>query len=320
MPRRSVFDHARLSRTLDAQHQVITRGQALACGVPRSTVTSWCQPKGKWQRLLPGVYLTVTGRPTPEQRLTAAQLYAGPRSVITGAAALRSYRLRAPGPDVIDVLVPQATRRQSVGFVRIHRTRRLPRVYRIGVIRYAVPPRAVADSAQLLASLNDVRAVVAEAIQKQTCSIAQLGLELQQAGTRDGSQLRIALIDIRAGSRSVAEIRFRERVEKSSLPPPRYNVFLRSADGTDIGEVDAWWAEAGVSVEIDSQEYHFYRADWLKTEAKRSRLLKHGIFPHNIAPVRVENDWDAVYAELRSSLEKGRQRPRLPIVAFDPVA
>lgn len=320
MPRRSVFDHARLARTLDGQHQVISRSQALACGVPRSTVTSWSGPQGKWQRLLPGVYLTVTGKPTPEQRLAAALLYAGPHSAITGAAALRGYRLRAPGPDVIDVLVPKTARRQSVGFVRIHRTRRLPRVVRAGVIRYAAPARAVADAAQLLPSVDDARSVVAEAIQKQACSIAQLGLELQAAGTRDSSQLRIALNDIRAGARSVAEIRFRERVERSALPPPQYNVFLRSADGSDIGEVDAWWADAGVSVEIDSQEYHFYRADWLKTEAKRSRLLKQGIFPHNIAPVRVDNDWDAVLAELSASLEKGRQRAPLPIVAFEPAA
>jgi hypothetical protein len=320
MPRRAVFDHDRLARILDAQHQVISRGQALACGLPRSTVTSWSTPTGKWQRMLPGVYLTVTGKPAPEQRLMAALLYAGPRSVITGVAALRSYRLRAPGSDVIDVVVPQETRRQGTGFVRIHRTRQLPRVYKTGVIRYAAPARAVADAARLLPSLDDVRAVVAEAIQRQTCSLAQLGLELERAGSRDSNRLRTALADVRAGSRSVAEIRFRERVEQSTLPPPQYNVFLRAADGTDIGEVDAWWADAGVSVEIDSQEYHFYRADWLRTEAKRSRLLKCGIFPHNIAPVRIDQDWAAVYSELRSSLEKGRQRPRLPLVAFEPVA
>lgn len=318
MPRRAVFDHDRLARTLDAQHQVITRTQALACGIPRSTVASWGKPQGKWQRLLPGVYLTVTGRPTPDQRLMAALLYGGPRSLITGTAALRAYRLRAPGPDIIDLLVPMATRRQNTGFVRIHRTRQLPRGRRLGALRYADPARAIADAAQLLVSIDDVRAVVAEAIQKQTCNLAQLGLELQRAGTRDTGRLRTALSDIRAGSRSVAEVRFRECVEQSDLPAPKYNVFLRAADGTDIGEVDAWWADAGVSVEIDSQEYHFYRADWLKTEAKRSRLLKHGIFPHNIAPVRVANDWQAIYSELRSSIEKGRQRPRLHIAAFEP--
>jgi hypothetical protein len=255
-----------------------------------------------------------------EQRLMAALLYGGPRSVITGPAALRAYRLRVPGPDVIDILVPRTTRRQNVSFVRMHRTRQLPRVRRIGPVRYAEPARAVADAAQLLPTIDDVRAVVAEAIQKQLCNLALLGLELERAGTRDMSRLRTALADVRAGSRSVAEIRFRERVEQSALPRPQYNVFLRAANGTDIGEVDAWWADAGVSVEIDSQEYHFYRTDWLRTEAKRSRLLKHGIFPHNIAPVRVANDWDAIYSELKSSLEKGRQRPRLQIAAFEPAA
>lgn len=283
-------------------------------------MASWGKPKGKWQRLLPGVYLTATGQPTPEQRLMAALLYGGPRSVITGTAALRAYQLRAPGPDVIDLLVPMATRRQNVGFVRIHRTRQLPRMRRPGVLRYADPSRAVADAAQLLPSVDDVRAVVAEAIQKQACNLAQLGLELKRAGARDTSRLRTALSDIQAGSRSVAEVRFRERVEQSDLPAPKYNVFLRAADGTAIGEVDAWWADAGVSVEIDSREYHFYRAGWLKTETKRSRLLKYGVFPHNIAPVRVADDWNAVYSELKSSLERGRQRPRLEIVAFEPPA
>jgi hypothetical protein len=178
----------------------------------------------------------------------------------------------------------------------------------------------VADSARVLTSLDDVKAVVAEAVQKQACSMAELGLELEEGPSQESARLRAALASVRAGTRSVAEDRFRERVMRSNLPAPRYNVFLRAADGTDIGEVDAWWADAGVSVEIDSQEYHFYRADWLRTDAKRSRLLKHGVFPHNIAPARVDHDWDAVHEELRASLEIGRKRPRLSIVAFDPVA
>jgi hypothetical protein len=320
MPKRAVFDHDLLARTLAAQDHVISRQQALTCGIPRNTVGHWCRPGGKWQKLLPGVYLAVTGKPTNEQRLVAAALYAGPRAVITGPAALRLHRLRAPGPDIIDVLVPHVVRRQSAGFVRVHRTTRRPRVYRTGVVRYCHAARAVADSARLLTSLDDVKAVVAEAVQKRACSIAEIGLELDKGPSTDSTRLRAALRSVRAGTRSVAEDRFRERVMKSGLPAPRYNVFLRAADGTDIGEVDAWWADAGVSVEIDSQEYHFYRSDWLRTDAKRSRLLKHGIFPHNIAPARVDHDWDAVCDELRSSLEMGRKRPPLPIVAFDPAA
>ena len=308
-----------LSRTLAAQYQVISRQQALKCGVPRSTVTTWCRSNKKWQKLLPGVYLAVTGTPASDQRMVAAMLYAGKSSVITGSAALRLHRLRPRGPDIVDVLIPWTARRQNVGFVRIHRTRRMPRMYRTGVVLFAAPARAVADASRLLTSLDDVRAMVADAVQRRCCSIAEIGLELRDGGSRGTAQLRQALAEVRAGTRSVAEIHFRERIARSGLPQPRFNVFLKTSDGADIGEVDAWWGDAGVSVEIDSQEYHFYRADWLRTDAKRGRLLKHGIFPHNIAPARVQNDWDNVCQEIQSSLDQGRNRPRLPIVAFDPV-
>ncbi len=285
--------------------------------MPDSTVQSWVAPGGKWLKILPGVYSTVTGKAAVEQRQVAALLYAGAHSVITGPAAIRLHRLRSPGPDTIDVLIPWTVKRQSIGFVRIHRTRRVPGFYRRGPIRFARAARAVADAAREFTALDDVRAVVAEAVQKQACSLAEIGLELEEGSTRDSFHLRVALAEVRDGIRSVAEARFRQRVQRSDLPPPRYNVFLRAADGTDIGEADAWWADAGDSAEIDSQEYHFYRDGWLRTDAKHSRMLKYGILPHHFAPSRIDNDWRNVYDELKSSIHEGRQRPRLPIVAFD---
>jgi hypothetical protein len=317
MPKLSVYDIARLRRIVRAQHQVITRTQALECGMPHSTVDSWVMPGRKWAKILPGVYSTVTGKVTVEQRQVAALLYAGPDSVITGPAAIRLHRLRSPGSDMIDVLIPWAVKRQSTDFVRIHRTRRVPGFYRRGPIRFARAARAVADAARQFTTLDDVRAVVAEAVQKQACSIAEIGLELEEGSSRDSTHLRAALAEVRDGIRSVAEARFRHRIQRSDLPPPRYNVFLRAADGTDIGEADAWWADAGVSAEIDSQEYHFFRDGWLRTDAKHSRMLKYGILPHHFAPSRVDNDWAAIYDELKSSIHEGRQRPRLRIVAFD---
>ena len=302
---------------LGSQRQVITRAQALKCGIPHTTLDRRIAPDGPWQKLLPGTYLTVTGRPAAEQRHVAALLYAGPISVITGPAAIRLHRLRSPGPDTIDVLVPWTVKRQSTGFVRIHRTRRMPACYRTGPIRFARAARAVADAAHGFTALDDVRSVVAEAVQKQACSIAEIGLELEEGSSRDSVHLRAALAEVRDGIRSVAEARFRRRVQQSDLPPPQYNVFLRAADGTDIGEADAWWADAGVSAEIDSQEYHFFRDGWLRTDAKHSRMLKHGILPHHFAPSRVDNDWSGIYDELKSSIKKGRQRGLLGIIAFD---
>jgi hypothetical protein len=61
MPKRSDYDAERLRRVLQAQRQVITRAQALLCGMPHSTVDRYAAPGGRWQRLLPGVYLALTG-------------------------------------------------------------------------------------------------------------------------------------------------------------------------------------------------------------------------------------------------------------------
>jgi hypothetical protein len=295
---------------------VITRSQVLACGVPESTVSVWIRPGGKWQKLLPGIYLALTGTPTIRQRHLAAQLYGGSKSVITGSAAIRARRLRVAPSERVDVLIPWSVKRQSVGFARMHRTRHMPAFNRAGPVRYATAARAVADAAHWSADLDEVRAVVAEAVQKQACSIEELGIELAQGANIGSSRLRVALSEVRGGVRSAAEAQFRDRVMRSDLPMPQFNVFLRAADGLSIGEVDAWWADAGVAAEIDSQEYHFYREGWLKTDAKHGRMLKHDIKPHHFAPRRVTTDWLGVYAELKASINSGLKRPRLNIIAI----
>lgn len=318
MPKLSAYDVDQMHQLLRFQHQVITRAQALECGLPHASVDRRTAPGGPWQKLLPGTYLTVTGMPSAEQYQVAALLYAGPDSVITGPAAIRLHRLRSPGPNSIDVLVPWTAKRQSIGFVRIHRTRRMPRFYWTGPIRFATAGRAVADAAHGFTALDDARAVVAEAVQRRACTVAEIATELEEGSRRDTRHLRIALAEVSAGARSVAETRFLNRVRGSDLPKPEFNVQLVAADGTLIAEVDAWWADAGVAAEVDSQEYHFYRSDWLRTEARHGRMLKYGIFPHHFAPSRIESDWAGIYGELKSSIEMGLQRPRLPIEALQP--
>jgi len=166
MPKKSDYDAERLRHVLQAQRQVITRKQALLCGMPHSTVDRYAAPAGRWQRLLPGVYLAVTGTATQDQRDMAALLYAGRRSLLTGSAAMRRHHLRPAGPDVVDVLIPWERSRQSAGFVRIHRTQRMPeRLFATGQIRLAKVPRAVADAARSLNRFDDVRHVVCEAVQ-----------------------------------------------------------------------------------------------------------------------------------------------------------
>src|SRR5262249_48512038 len=124
---------------------------------------------------LPGVYLSHTGTATDEQCDMAALLYAGPRSALTGPAALRRHSARAPRTDAVDVLVPQATRRQDAGFARLHRTARLPRLVCVaGEISYVVAPRAVADAVRGMTDIGEVRAVVADSVQGGICPVPRL--------------------------------------------------------------------------------------------------------------------------------------------------
>lgn len=91
---------------LTSQSRVLTRSQAFELGITASALQHRLRQSGPWQRLLPGIYLTSTGKPTWEQLETAALLHAGDNGLITGPAALRNYRIRGQDSRLVDVLVP----------------------------------------------------------------------------------------------------------------------------------------------------------------------------------------------------------------------
>jgi hypothetical protein len=302
---------------LQVQYQVVTRGQALLCGVPHTTLDRQIAPGGPWQRLLPGVYLTVTGTATRDQREMAALLYAGPHSLITGSAAVRRHRLSSPGPDLVDVLIPWNARKQSVGFVRVHRTRRIPtRGYVTGQIRFTAPPRAVADAARTLTRFDDVRHVVCAVVQQRACTVAELTEELQAGPPAGATLFRAALAEIGDGVRSVAEGDLRVLILGSDLPKPMFNARLFDAGGVFIAIVDDWWQDAGVAGEVDSRAYHLSADDQDRTTERHDRLIAHGIFPLHFSPRRIKTDPAAIIRDLRSAIDAGRRRPPLPITAL----
>lgn len=128
MTKSTKADEKALKKVLGRQHQVIARGQALACGVTPGALRHRIRTGGPWQRLLSGTYLAATGTPTSEQKEIAALVYAGRGSVITGAAALRHHRIPAPYSPFITVLIPAGREAKNADFVRVWRTARMPPV------------------------------------------------------------------------------------------------------------------------------------------------------------------------------------------------
>ena len=312
----STFDQAALSATLRAQDNVISRGQALACGVTRSTLAHRLRPGGPWQRLLPGVYLAQTGAPNVVQKEMAALLHGGSGSVLTGPAALRGLGISEVEPARFDVLVPNARRPQSMAFVTIHRTTRMPeRVVREGRRSYALPPRALVDAARGMTSLREVRALIAGAVQQRYCPLRALVRELPQGRMRNSALLRQVLAEVADGIRSVAEAEFKDLISGAGLPEPVFNARLFTADGTFIASADAWWPESGVAAEVDSREWHLSPADWERTMRRHATMSSHGILVLHFTPRQIRSESATVIAAVADTLQTGRARPTLPITA-----
>ena len=302
------IDRDALARTLDHQLYVITREQAVTVGVTRHALRHRLRSGGPWQGLLPGVYLATTGTPTPIQQEMAAMLYAGPDSVVTGLAAVRQHHIRGPVTELVDVLVPASRRRRDADFVRLHRTTHLPtRVWQLGPLRYALPARAVADAVRDLTSLRDVRAMVADAVQRSHCRVPDLSTELN-AGPSVGSKLfREALTDVADGIRSAAEGDLKDLLTKAGLPMPLFNAAIYDGDGTFIARPDAWWPERGVALEVDSHEWHLSPHDHTRTLERQRRMGKHGIVVLPFTPREIRTQPADVINTIRHALETGRR-------------
>ena len=311
------FNNGDLAWILIYQRGVVSREQASGCGMSESALRSRIRRGGPWQRLLPGVYMTATGVPTWEQRQVAALLHCGPEGLITGQAALLNYELQRSVPRVVDVLVPMDRQRRNCGFVQVHRTRRMPTsAVCDGPLRFAPPARAVADTARALADRVAARAVIASAVQRGRCTVAQLAAELRDGPIHGSAHLRAVLAEVVAGIRSVPEGDLRRLIIRAGLPEPLYNARLFIGDAF-LAQPDAWWPLYGVAVEVDSREWHLSPADWEQTMARHQRMSAAGIVVVHVSPRQLRDESARLEADLDATLKAGRP---LPAITTRPLA
>lgn len=236
----------------------------------------------------------------------AALLYAGASSVITANAALQRHGIRAPRAPQVDVLVPASRQPQSTGFVRVLRTTRMPeQVCVSGLIRFTMAARAVADAVRGLTELRDVRAVVADSVQRGWCRVAELADELRLGPVAGSALFRQVLGEVADGVRSIAEGEFRDLVKRAGLPMPMFNARLY-AGPTFIAIADAWWPGAGVAAEVDSRQWHLSPEDWERTLRRHARMTAHGILVLHFTPKQIRTEQAQVIAAIRAALESQR--------------
>lgn len=308
MPLTSVYDRVGLDRILDKQHGVVARGQLIECGMNDRILRHLIRRQGGWQILLPGVYLTIPGTATFNQRDKAALLYAGAGSVITGTAALRRHGLQCGELDLTEVLIADEVHRKSTGFVRILRTTRMPARFRVEQgIRFTYLPRAVGDAARGMRDRRGVETLVCSAIQRTSCEVGHLIAELEEGPVSGTRLFRAALADVSDGIRSTAEADVKRLIERSDIERPLYNPCLYLPDGTFLCSSDLWWERHGVAGEVDSIAYHSSIRDYAATTRRHNRIEAHGIRVLHWLPSTIRCEGEMVIDEIRRTLASAAQ-------------
>ncbi len=220
------MDLPRIRRTLDEQAGVISRHQVLLAGGSPADIARLVRRR-EWVRLLPGVLLDHTGEPTWLQRAWAGVVFHSP-AALGGRSALRA----ALGPgwrhhrddDPIEIAVPQRRHVDPQPGYAISR-----RSDFAGRVQWnASPPRiriehAGLDVAAAAESEFELIAVLADLCQtRRTTAPRLLGALAERGKVRHRAWLSGILGDVAAGSCSVLEQGYLDRVERAhGLPVGR---------------------------------------------------------------------------------------------------
>jgi very-short-patch-repair endonuclease len=174
-----------------------------------------------------------------------------------------------------------------------------------GLIRFTMAARAVADAARGLTELREVRAVVADSVQRGWCQAADLAEELRRGPVAGSALFRQVLAEVADGIRSTTEGDLRDLIKRAGLPVPMFNARLYVGNVL-LAVADAWWPGAAVVVEVDSREWHLSPEDWERTLRRHARMTARGILVLHFTPKQIRAQPDQVAAAIRAALEAGR--------------
>ncbi|OOC06265.1 hypothetical protein [Amycolatopsis azurea] len=284
-----------------------------------STIYARCLPGGPWQRLLPGIVLLHNTEPRPEELISAALLYSGGKSMLTGVAACLQHGLRPaalPQGNDLHMLIPHERKVRSTGFVTMERTIRFPKPRAIKGVPTAPLVRATTDAVRRLRESGPVEEVLIEAVQSGRCSPQALLGELN-SGTQRGTAIPRRLLSSWIDIRSMAESRARTLSRRLPTPPSHWNCKVLDHRGEYLGRPDAWWDDIALAWEIDSFDFHFRRADYSRTLNRNTRYTAAGILVVQTLPSRLRDDPAGVIGELIAAHEVASARPRPTVHVTD---
>lgn len=135
-----------LAALLRRQDGVVSRAQALACGLTRAAIEHRLARK-LWTLVWPGVYLSTAHALGPRARVRAAALWLGDSATLIGAGAAWWWRLLDEPPETLRFAVPPARRVRSRTTVQVVRRILTCRPSTVNGVRVVSRAYAVVDAA-----------------------------------------------------------------------------------------------------------------------------------------------------------------------------
>jgi hypothetical protein len=280
MPRRLQTD-PRLPAVMAYQDAVLTREQALTLGLTRGAIAS---------RLDPTLAVAAAGRVVAPARRADASPAAHRRRRLGGGRSPHRWpcacfwhgtTVATYDPQIVNVVVEADSTLRDQRFVRVRRTRSMPRGVVGGLVQYVDLASALVVTAQRLPE-RQAAALLAEAVQRRGVEVSDFAEATASAPRRGRDQVRRSPDDLHAGIRSVAESDVRRIVDGSAiLPEPMWNALLRLPCGR-----------------LDGVRFHAWGADFESMQERHDAMTAAGLVVLHNAPRRLRMAQVGVRAEL----------------------
>lgn len=289
---------ARIQELAARQHGVVARAQLLGAGVSVGAIDHRLR-KGTLRQVHRGVYRTgpITARYQAEM---AAALACGPDAALSDRTAAGIWDLMPPRqPEApVDVAGPRSLRGPASG-VRLHRRGPLEpdeMAQRHG-LPLTTPGRTVLDLASSLGPY-ELERVLARALRDGLISRESVEAMLLRHPHRRGCRTLRALLDDTgpAFTRSEAEARFLALLRKGDVPRPRTNVVVCGL------EVDFFWPDRSLVVEVDGFAYHAHRNAFENDRARDGMLAAENLSVIRFTWRQIHNEPERVLVRLCMAL------------------
>lgn len=289
----------KLAAVAARQKGLVTIEQMGALGLGRGAI-DWRIRTGRLHRMFRGVYLLGHPIAPPFARELGATLAVGEHSLVSHRPALVLWGLLEPVDGDVDVTVVGRTRHNRSG-ITVHGTEDLPQ--RDRARRHGVPvtsARALLDYAATANPSELARAFDEALIQKRTSRVRLRELLENGSSGRRGARALAALLDRAeppAFTRSTGERRMLALIRAGGLPEPRVNSRVLGH------ELDFYWPEERLDVELDAWEVH--RGRVARDHARDAALQSAGIRVVRVTGDELAHAAEAVLVRIARALSPG---------------